>query len=267
MNKTYKNTLITLIAFAIYFVIDDLIFRDLRNWFYDLTNQYGLSHILTYAITGIPLYIGTYLINRNTPILESLGLKKSIGMGFVFALLCTLPMFIGYGILFDLNTELSINTILIGVVAAGFFEELFFRGFLFGQLFRNTTLGFIPSVLFGALFFGSLHLYQSTDMVELTGIFLITFLGGILFAWTYVEWNYSLWVPIFLHMLMNLAWELFSVSTNALGDVYANVFRILTIALIIILTILYKKGKKLPLTINKNNLWVQKQAEPNTQVE
>src|SRR5690606_32665538 len=165
---------------------------------------------------------------------------------------------IGYAIVFDISTELSVNTILIGVIAAGFFEELFFRGFLFGQLFRNTTLGFLPSVLFGALFFGSLHLYQSTDVMELTGIFLITFLGGILFAWVYAEWNYSLWVPIFLHMLMNFAWELFSVSSNALGDVYANVFRVLTIALIIILTILYKKGKKMPLAIDKNNLWIQK---------
>jgi len=258
MNKTLKNILITFVAFTIYYFVDELVFRDLRQWINGFINQYGISHLLTYAITGIPLYIGTYLINRNTPILESLGLYKSVGMGFVFALLCTLPMFIGYGILFDFNTEITVNTILLGVVAAGFFEELFFRGFLFGQLFKNTRLGFIPSVLFGALFFGSLHLHQSTDMMELTGIFLITFLGGILFAWTYVEWNYSLWVPIFLHMLMNLAWELFSVSTNALGDVYANVFRVLTIALIIILTILYKKGKKLPLAIDKNNLWIQK---------
>jgi len=82
-----------------------------------------------------------------------------------------------------------------------------------------------------------------------------TFLGAILFAWVYIEWNSNLWVAIFLHLFMNLSWMLFSVSENALGDNYANVFRVLTIALTIIGTIAYKRRQGVELAINRNTLW------------
>ena len=167
-------------------------------------------------------------------------------------------MYIGFSIVFNFNSEISLNTFLISVVSAGFFEELFFRGFLFGLLFKKTKLGFILSVLFGSIYFGFLHLYQSTELAELLGIFLVTFLGSILFAWVYAEWNFNIWVPIFLHMLMNLSWELFSVSDNAFGGMYSNVFRLLTVAFIIVLTVYYKKKKGKKLEITKKTLWLQK---------
>lgn len=258
MKNTIKVLLTVFISFGVYFVLDDLYFKDIRKWFYELTNQIGTSHIITYTISGIPLFLGTLLISRKTSFFESLGLNKSITKGFLFSLLCTLPLFVGYSFVFDFNPEVSIDTILISIVAAGFFEELFFRGFLFGLLFKNTKLGFIPSVFFGALFFGLLHLYQSTEPMELIGIFLITFLGGILFAWVYAEWNYNIWIPIFLHMLMNLSFELFSAGENALGGIYMNVFRTMSIILIIALTVIYKKRKKIRLEINKNTIWIKK---------
>lgn len=260
MNKSTKALLIIIISFALYFIFDDFFFKDIRNWFFDFTNQLGISHIISYLITGIPLFVGTILIGKRADFFRNLGLQKSIVKGFLFALLCTLPMYIGFSIIFELNSKIKMNTILIGVVSAGFFEELYYRGFLFGLPFRNTKLGFILSVLFGALYFGSLHLYQSTEVNELLGIFLITFLGGILFAWVYAEWNFNIWVPIFLHMLMNLAWELFSVSENALGGIYSNVFRFITIVLVIVLTILYKKRKGIKFTVNRKALLIKKET-------
>jgi len=259
MNKSTKALLIIVISFAIYFVLDDIFFKEIRKWFFDLTNQLGISHILSYLITGIPLFIGTLLIGKRMDFFQNLGLDKSIIKGFLFALACTFPMYIGFSVIFEFNPNIKINTILIGVISAGFFEELYYRGFLFGLPFRKTKLGFILSVFFGALYFGLLHLYQSTEFSELLGIFLITFLGGILFAWVYSEWNFNIWVPVFLHMLMNLAWELFSVSDNALGGIYSNVFRFLTIALVIILTVLYKKRNGIKLTVNKKTLLLQKE--------
>ena len=233
-------------------------FKDLRKCLFEETNQLGISHILTYLITGTPLFLGTLLLGRRIDFFQNLGLDQSIFKGFLFALICTLPMFLGFSVLFELNTDLKLNTLLITVVSAGFFEELYFRGFLFGLPFRKTKLGFILSVLFGALYFGALHLYQSSEFNELVGIFLITFLGGVLFAWVYAEWNFNIWVPIFLHMLMNLAWELFSVSDNAFGGIYSNVFWFSTIASVIVLTLLYKKRKGLALVVNKKTLLFQK---------
>ena len=258
MKPTARVILITLLSFAVYFTLDELFFRTVRKWIFEQTGQFGVSHNITYALSGIPLFIGTYIIVAGTSVSERLGLDKSPLKGFLFALICTLPLFIGFSFVFNLTSEVDPDTILISIVAAGFFEELFFRGFLFGMLYKYTRLGFIPAVFLGALFFGLIHLYQSTEFAELLGIFLITFLGGILFAWTYAEWKYNLWIPIFIHMLMNLSWELFSVSDNALGDRYANIFRFTSIGLIILLTVIYKKRRGEKLEINKRTVWLKK---------
>jgi len=158
MNKSIKVLITILISFGLYFVFDDVLFKEIRKWLFDLTNQLGISHILSYLITGIPLFIGTLLIGKRMDFFQNLGLDKSIVKGFLFALVCTLPMYIGYSIIFEFNSNIKINTILIGVISAGFFEELYYRGFLFGLPFRKTKLGFILSVFFGALYFGFLHL-------------------------------------------------------------------------------------------------------------
>ena len=258
MKNSLKIILIVIISFSIYFVLDDMYFKDLRKWFYELTNHFGISHVLTYIIFGIPFYLGTLIIHPKILLIKSLNLNKSILSSFVFAVICTLPMFIGFTFLFEPNFEISLDTVLISVISAGFFEELFFRGFLFGEVFKNTKLGFIPAVFFGAVYFGLLHLYQSNELDKLIGIFLITFLGSILFAWLLAEWNFNIWIPVFLHMLMNLAWELFSISDNALGGIYSNVFRFLTIVLVITLTIWYKKRKALKLEINRNTILIKR---------
>ncbi|MFC4721006.1 CPBP family intramembrane glutamic endopeptidase [Geojedonia litorea] len=260
MKTSLKITLITLCTFGFYFILDELYFKVLRKWFIELTNHFGLSHTITYLISGIPIFLGTYLINRKTSIIESLGLRGSFIKGLLFSFICTLPIFIGFSLVFEMNHELSMHTLLVTVVSAGLFEELYFRGFLFGQLFKYTRLGFIPSVFLGALFFGLIHLYQSTDLTELILIFLITFLGGILFAWAYAEWHFNIWIPVFLHLLMNFAWELFSVSDTAIGDKYSNIFRFISIGLIIALTILYKRSRGMTLAISKKTLWIKPKA-------
>ena len=53
---------------------------------------------------------------------------------------------------------------------------------------------------------------------------------------------------------MNLSWNLFDVSNNALGGISANIFRALTILTAIILTIVLKKRRKEPYEINRKTL-------------
>jgi len=213
-----------------------------------------LSYFITYIIIGIPIFLGTYIINNNYKVFDNLGLSKNILQGLITAIIFTLPMFIGCLIFYKFDTEIFIPNLIKTTIFAGLFEELYFRGFLFGQIFRNTKLGFIPSIITCALVFASGHLYQSHDISILIGIFITTFLGAIFFAWLFVEWNYNLWIPIFLHTFMNLSWGLFNVSNNALGNITSNIFRVLTIAVAIILTILYKKKHGQKLTINRNTI-------------
>ena len=261
MNNTLRILLLTVLSFGIYMLLSELYFGPLRTSLDKTINQIGISHIITYLLVGIPLFLGTILIHHGKSFLSSLGLDKSIGKGMLVSLIFTLPMFLGFAIVFEPSTEVSVSKILTGVLAAAFFEELYFRGFLFGQLFRFTKIGFIPSIIIGAIIFASAHLYQSQEFWTLVGVFLITFMGAVLFAWIYVEWNYNLWVPIFLHLFMNLSWMLFSVSDNALGGTYANVFRVVTIALAIIGTLVYKRRNGLPLEINKATIWMKNKME------
>lgn len=258
MNRNLRILLITAISFAVYYILDALYFNELRKILNANINQFGVSHILTYTISAFPLIIGAGLMHGIRGIVRSFGLDKSIVKGFVFALLCTAPMFIGYVFVYEFSNEITLNKILVNVFAAAFFEELFFRGFLFGQIYRFTKVGFIPSIFIGAFLFAFIHLYQSRELSTLIGVFLITFLGAILFAWTYVEWNYNIWVPIFLHLFMNLFWLLFSVADNAFGGIYANVFRTITLILIVLLTILYKRRKGIPLEVNRRTMWMKK---------
>jgi membrane protease YdiL (CAAX protease family) len=162
-------------------------------------------------------------------------------------------MFIGSWFLGKMTTNPDYFEWFRGSVLPGFFEEWLFRGFLFGIVFRKAGWGFIPASLIGSFFFGLAHIYQGSEVLESVFIFLITGMGAAWFAWLYVEWDFNLWVPIFFHTLMNLSWILFEVSENALGGLGANVFRAITIALSVIITV--KIAKKKGFNVNKNNLF------------
>ncbi|MEI7463476.1 MAG: CPBP family intramembrane glutamic endopeptidase [Candidatus Taylorbacteria bacterium] len=257
MNRTTRNILITLICFLVYYIASENFGVILQN--IDVLFHFRLfSYFITYILIGIPIFIGTYLINNNYDIFNNLGLSKNILRGLILAIIFTLPMFIGGLVFYKFNTDISISKLIAGTIFAGFFEELYFRGFLFGQIFRNTKLGFFPSIIIGALVFASAHLYQSQNISTMTGIFITTFSGAIFFAWLFVEWDYNLWVVVFLHTLMNLSWIIFNISDNALGNINSNIFRGLTIAVAIILTIFYKKKQGQTLSINRNTLLMKK---------
>ncbi|WP_340064764.1 CPBP family intramembrane glutamic endopeptidase [Ascidiimonas aurantiaca] len=258
-NRTLQIILIIILCFGVYYALQELYFVEILNSLDGVINQKGISYCITYILVGLPLFFGVAWIHNFRQFMVPMGLDGPFIRALLFSLLCTAPMLIGYATVFTFNDQVTLNKIITGAVAAAFFEELYFRGILFGQIYRFTKIGFIPSIIFGALLFAFGHLYQSQDPQTLIGIFLTTFLGAILFAWVYVEWQYNLWVPVFLHLFMNLFWMLFSAGDNAFGGTYANIFRVLTIALIIILTIMYKKRKKIKPEVTRKTLWMRKE--------
>ena len=254
---TLRITLITAVSFAGYFALFQS-FTLIMNMVDGLLGYQLASYVLTWTLAGIPLVAGAVLIHGWKGSIPSFGIAGNPLQGLLISALFVLPMMAGGWLLYPVNGELTLNRLLASTLLAAFFEEVYFRGFLFGQLFRYTRLGFIPAVITGALLFASGHLYQSHDVGVLAGIFATTFMGAVFFAWLYAEWDYNLWVPIFLHTFMNLAWTVFRVSDNALGDGMANVFRATTIALAITGTILWKRRKGRPLIINRSTLLVRK---------
>lgn len=254
MGKATKASII-LVSFLLYYLASRY-FKAIMEQV-DTLLHYGLaSYIITYLLLGILLFIGTTLIVRREGIIKSWGLNGNISRGILLGLAFTLPMFIGGLISYDINRDIDIPNLLAGTILAGLFEEAYFRGFLFGLLFRHTRLGFIPSAMMGAVIFATGHLHQSSDLTTQLGIFAVTFLGAGFFAWLYVEWNYNLWVPVFVHTFMNLAWMGFSVSDNAMGSLYANIFRAVTITAAIITTIVYKRRTGRKFEVNKETVFL-----------
>lgn len=201
MIKNFITILIGFLFFTIGIINNEFIIGIFEN----IIHINLSSVIFFYIIVGIPIFTATFLINKNLNFSEEFGYKNNILHGVIFAGLATIPMFAGGMIFFKLNTSLSFEYVIKMALIAGFFEELYFRGFLFGQLFKKTKLGFVLSIFMGALIFSLFHLFAAQDFLEILGIFISTFIGAILFAWLYVEWNYNLWIPIFLHTFMNLA--------------------------------------------------------------
>lgn len=257
MTNTLRVLLVTAICFLCFYVLMDFHFSQIRNIIDAGIHQTGISHILTYIFIGLPIFIGAGGLHSYKTTFSVLGLTGNVFKAMGYALLFTIPMFVGYAFFFKVNEALTFDKILIGAVAAAFFEELYFRGFLFGQLFRYTKLGFIPSVVVGALLFASGHLWQSQDVQTLFGIFITTFMGAVLFAWLYAEWNYNLYIAIGMHLFMNFSWMLFDVSDNALGNTYGNLFRYTSITIAIAFTVITKLRKGQPLAVNRNTLWKQ----------
>ncbi|WP_404986239.1 lysostaphin resistance A-like protein [Chryseobacterium sp. M5] len=245
-------------GFGLYFYFDQSCYSYFHKEASSITKSTASGHILAYLITLIPLLITVlFLKKKEINVLEAVGLSGSLTKGFGFAFLCTLPLLVAFSVKFSLNTGLSLNTIIINTISSAFFEEIIYRAFLFGILYRCTRLGFLPSVFLGSLLFGVAHLYQATDFVEILEVFAITFLGSVFFCWIYAEWNFNLWTAIFLHCLMNLYWLIFNVDDSAIGGMYANIFRFLSFFIAIGITIFYKRRNKISLEVTKTTFCIK----------
>ena len=248
MRKLIINSVLIVLAFIIAHFGRDVLHSYVAIPF--LTHFFRVSYFYFWWFFPTLLVLG--ILYGFKDLLKNLGLNKGLLIGFLFALITVLPILISSAIIGKIDENHDFGILFQNTFCAGFFEEYLFRGFLFGILFRKLKWGFIPASILGALIFGLGHIYQGSTPMETLGVFAVTSIGAIWFAWLYIEWNANLWVPIFLHTFMNLSWLLFEMSENALGGLYTNLFRAVTIALTIIITIRYHKERGLK--ISRENL-------------
>lgn len=83
------------------------------------------------------------------------------------------------------------------IIAAPIFEELFFRGFMLEGL-RHSPIGNLGAIIITSVIWASIHLQY--ELFEVVSIFLV----GLLLGYARIKSN-SLYTPIILHALMNLA--------------------------------------------------------------
>lgn len=257
MSKNIRFFSIFILGFTTYYFFDLLCFKNIQTFSKNLFQSKAIAHVIAYLVTLIPLVITSKLLLSKRNILDVFSLNKSIIKGFFLALIGTLPMLIGYLIHFRLISTINFESLFINTVSSAFFEEVIFRAFLIGILYRFTRLGFLSSALLGSLLFAQVHLYQSQDITELAEIFAITFLGSLFFAWVYFESEYNLWTAIFLHFFMNLYWEIFNVSENVSGNLYGNLYKILSIIVMIAVVIYFKRKNKISFEITWKSLFIK----------
>lgn len=257
MSKNIRFFFIFILGFIVYYLFDFYCFKIIQEQSKEIFHSKAIAHILAYSITIIPLIGTAKILFPKKHVSDLFSLNQPVSTGFILSFFATLPMLIGYSVFFSLSKELNIESLFINTISSAFFEELIFRAFLIGLLFKFTKLGFITSILLASSIFAQAHLYQGSTTIELIQVFSITFLGSILFAWVYSEWNFNIWTAIFLHFFMNLYWSIFVVDNNAAGNTLGNIFRFASIFLVILLTIYHKKRKKIPLQVTWKSLFIK----------
>ncbi|WP_336702118.1 CPBP family intramembrane glutamic endopeptidase [Chryseobacterium indologenes] len=257
MSKNIRFFFIFILGFTIYYFFDFLFFKTIQTFSKDLFHSKAIAHIIAYSVTLVPLIVTLKILFPKRNISDLFSLDKPIFNGFTLALISTLPMLIGYVIHFKIISKINFETLFINTLSSAFFEKIIFRAFLIGILYRFTRLGFLSSALLGSLLFAQVHLYQSQNLIELTEIFAITFLGSVFFAWAYFESEYNVWTAIFLHFFMNLYWEIFNVSENVSGNLYGNLYKFLSIAVLILAVIYCKRKNKTTVQVTWKNLFIK----------
>ena len=199
----------------------------------------GIIHFGPYIL--VPILV-TLMIVRRKNLFHVLGLNQNIWRGLGFALLCTLPLPLVYVFTTPFqDTSTMIINVLNFAVLSGISEEVLYRCFLFGLLFRLANWGFLPAAIFGAFIFSAGHLYQGKAVLDTLGIFGITLIAGLWWSWIYVEWDYNAWIPIGFHVFMNGWFNVFVVSDTALLPLTGEIARASVVIISIAATIIMKR--------------------------
>lgn len=205
---------------------------------------YGRSTVVKSLQTALPTLALLLVLRVGVGgALAELGLRASVARGAAIALLATLPMIVAFAVTGGLRADYSLAFLAMTALFSPVAEEVLFRGYAFGQLSRRAGWGFWPAILVPTLFFSLGHLYQADGLLQALGIFGVTAIGSVWFAWLYARWD-NLWVPIGLHSLMNLWWYVFAVDTTALGGWLPNIARLATIALSIVVTLRVGRARR-----------------------
>lgn len=183
---------------------------------------------------------------------RELGLCKSLRTASLFALAVTLPSALLRLAVAGARLKFGSGLLLMSVVASPVSEELLFRGYLFGQLYRRAGWSFWAAALVNAVPFVAGHFYELNGkgwelVVSLAEVLLLVGVSALFAAWVYVRWEYNLWVLIFIHALLNFYSTVFVTTETASFSWVDNVAWLATLILVVVGTI-YRK--RIPLMVS-----------------
>lgn len=211
------------------------------------TDLTGWPRIAALAVVGYGLYlvgplaVAALLVGPRRAF-AALGLTASPWPALLFAFGCTAVIGVYALATAPLADNIAMN-VMRGAVLPGAAEEILFRAFLFGVLYRFAGWGFLPAALLSSCVFGIEHVYQGGDAMEALGIAVLTGIGGLWWSWLLVEWRWNAWVPIAFHVLMNAWFEMFTMADNAMGDAAFIGVRLGCIVLSVVVTLVIARRR------------------------
>lgn len=177
-------------------------------------------------------------------IFTGLCLNKPVLPGLLFGLIASVPMLTGFVFTRKTEPHLVLPVLLFLDLFSPFAEEVHVRAFGFWQLRKRMAWPFWAAVIPQAILSGLGHIEKGTSWTEIAEIFLLIFSGGVIFSWLLEKWQ-SIWFPLFLHVFMNLWWDIFTVSDTVLGGWFAFAVQQITMLLAIGITLLYQRAGRL----------------------
>jgi uncharacterized protein len=198
---------------------------------------YGRSLLYNLLAVAIAFGAAIGLKRQALPrVFDDLGLRWNGHVGPGLTLLATLPCWVGLGVAGKLSTDFTVLDLLFPALLFPFAEELVFRGFGFIFTHRVLRWPFRVSVYLQALVFGLDHwIGAGASGAVALHIFLLTALGGVLFAILDVLGGYTIWNGWIWHSSVNAAWTVFAVSDTAAAGWFADVLRFGSLGLALLL--------------------------------
>lgn len=168
-----------------------------------------LVHIISVAIAGIAIYVGYahFIEQRSASELALPGMGRELGIGLLvgfglYTLCVVILMVMGIYRVEGMNPISFMLPALAMAVTSGVFEELLFRGVLFGSLER--MFGSWAALVVSSLVFGLMHLMNPQGSLE--GALFIAVEAGILLAGAYMLTG-RLWMSMGFHFAWNYTQE------------------------------------------------------------
>lgn len=195
---------------------------------------YGRSMIATLSDVVVMVALAALAAGRSpAAILGLAGLSAPVRRPLAWAAVWAAPALAVCTIWARFAPDLKLADIAWLSIGGPFGEELVYRGLAVGVLMRVCGWRGSAACLWPALFFGVVHAWQGADAGSIAGVVALTALGGLLFGWLFIRWNFNLWPPVLLHVGLNLLWQVFNLGDNALGGWVGNLERTVAVILAI----------------------------------
>jgi membrane protease YdiL (CAAX protease family) len=146
-------------------------------------------------------------------------IRRGFRRGLLFGFTASLPMLLAFAATrrFAFSDPIAVSFLAVWFPLA---EEIMSRGFAFRLLYDRERWSWWMAAGIVAAVTGVAHIDKGRTILQVLGLFAYTGVGGGIGCWLLARWR-SIWFPFGMHLFGNLWWEMFSISTTALGGWFA----------------------------------------------